>query len=191
MKKIIFAIAATLCTLGANAQFGIQAGANFTDLKLSDVSMSEDFISSATGYSVGVTYDFDLILGLGINTGLVFIQRNVKADYDGNKSLDRFSSLELPLNAKYTFELFPLVKPFAIAGPYVDCGLWSNNGASYGDELHRFTWGMTLGAGVDLLKHLRVMYQYDWGLSSLTADNVANAVKSKARSNRITLGVLF
>ncbi|MDR2885824.1 MAG: PorT family protein [Rikenellaceae bacterium] len=121
------------------------AGANFTDLKLSDVEFSDEFVKSATGYSFGLTYDIDLALGLGVNTGLVFIQHNVKFDDD----------------------------------------------SSYGDGLNRFSWGLAIGAGVDIVKVVRVMYQYDWGLSSLTADNVERAVNSKARSNRITVGILF
>lgn len=193
MKKYIIALAATIMTLGASAQWGIQAGANFTDIKVSDVELSKDFFKSSTGYTAGLTFDYGLPLGLGINTGLLFIQRNIKMDDGTNTALDRFSSLELPLNLKYTLHT-PLVAPFAIAGPYMDCGLWAQSDGEklkYGDDLDRITWGLTIGAGVDIVSHLRVMYQYDWGLSNLSAKDVSDAVKTKARTHRISVGLLF
>ncbi len=201
MKKFIIAFAATFISLGASAQLGIQAGLNFTDLKLSDVTMSKDMFSSSTGWTAGLTYDVGLPLGLGINTGLLFIQRNVGEqdatvgtdDPNERTALHRYSSLEIPLNLKYTFGLLPIVKPFVMAGPYMDCGIWNSQDGvkwDYGDRLNRITWGFTLGAGVDVVKHLRVMYQYDWGLTSLTTDEWSKATR-KSRTNRISLGILF
>ncbi len=201
MKKIILSAFACLLAFGVSAQgkWGIQAGANFTDLKLSEVSMSDDMFSRATGYSAGLTYDINLPLGLGINTGLLFIQRKVESEVaqlggDGSKTFEnRYSSLELPLNVKYRFML-PVVTPFIIAGPYLDCGLWAKQDGrkmDYGDDLERFTWGMTVGAGVDVFRHIRVMYQYDWGLTDLSAREAMDNITTKPRSQRLTLGILF
>ncbi len=199
MKKLVIAIAACVCALSASAQWGIQAGANFSTLD--NASISGAFLKTATGYSAGLTYDAKLFLGLGLNTGLHFIQRNVEerevptggtgGDLD---FLNRFSSLELPLNLKYQLHS-PLISPFVIGGPYIDCGLWAqSNGEklSYGDELNRFNFGVTLGLGVDIVKHLRVMYQYDWGLTDIAADkDWAGYFDGNNRSHRVSVGILF
>lgn len=194
MKKCIIVIAAVFCTLGAHAQWGLQGGATFSTFKLSDVSNMSDKLKTSTGYTAGLTYDIGLPLGLGINTGLLFIQRNVEQDGTTGEVLDRFSSLELPLNLKYKFPL-PAVTPFVVAGPYLDCGIWAKQGGkkvSYGEDLERFSWGFAMGAGVDLVKTVRVMYQYDWGLTNLNKETDAQAYfKAKNRSHRISLGILF
>ncbi len=197
MKKIIVTCITCLLVLSASAQgrLGIQAGATFTDLKLSDASMDKDMFDSKTGFLAGITYDLKLVGPLSLNTGLFYVQRSVKEDGSATgdpSSTDRFSSIELPANLKFTFPL-PVVNPFVIAGPYLDCGVSAKAGGKkldYGDDLNRFNYGLAFGAGVDLFKRIRVMYQYDLGLSDMTT-SVADAIKTKPRGSRISAAILF
>ncbi len=199
MKKWIVLGWMCLAALGARAQWGVQVGATFTNLKLSDVAMSKDFLSTRTGFSAGITYDFKVIWGLGVNTGLLFVQRNVKErapEVGGEVEMDfvnRYSSIEIPVNLKYTFRMLPVVKPFVMAGVYFDCGVGAterDQKVTYGETLNRLGSGLLLGAGADLLGHLRVMYQYDLGLSDLVPDSWSN-IKTMNRGHRLSVGVFF
>jgi hypothetical protein len=194
MKKLIFTFAAAcLFALGARAQWVMVAGADFSDFKLSDAAHLGAKLESSTGYTFGVTRDFNFPMGLGIHTGLQFVQRNARLDDGVNENLDRYSSLEVPLNLKYRFNLL-VAEPFLVGGPYVDYGLWAKQGGEkikYGDDVKRVSWGMTLGAGVDVFKRLRIMYQYDWGLTEVKLGDMVDAATSKARGNRVTVGILF
>ena len=119
--------------------------------------------SLTAGYSAGITSDVNFGLGLGINTGLLFIQRNIEHENGSLKVTDHCSSLELPLNLKYQIKL-PTISPFAIGGPYLDFGLgrkqWGHK-TDYEKWSHRMSGGFTLGVGADIFKSVRVMYQYD------------------------------
>ncbi len=200
MKKAILILAGTLLCYAAQAQWGVQAGLTFNNLKRGDVSTADDMFHKSTGFLAGVTYDLNLIMGLGINTGLLYVQRNVKeenqmvgTDTDNPPANDRFSNLELPLNLKYTFNIIPIVKPFATAGVYVDCGIGGKvlgKSIDYGETYNRWSSGLLLGLGVDVIKHIRVMYQYDMGLSDMTP-SAWDQTKVTSRTHRLSLGFIF
>ncbi len=190
MKKLIVTTLACACVLAAGAQsrWGFQAGATFDKLKASDID--KHLLKSNTGFLLGLTFDYDLIGPLGLNTGLFYVQRSTEtADVT-----TRFSSLELPLNAKVTIPLIPMLKPFVTAGAYLDCGVGAKAGGhklDYGDDLNRFNYGFIFGVGVDVMRHFRVMYQYDLGMSDMTTSASEALRDAKVRGNRISAALLF
>ena len=199
-------IVTCLSASGAQAKWGFQAGANFTTHK-SLKSLNEigpNVFHTATGYSAGFIYDLNLGLGLGVNTGLMFIKRNIEHESSGSKTLDRYSSIELPVNLKYQISL-PIVSPFIIGGPYFDYGLrkkqWGYK-IDYGNWRDKMSGGFTLGVGVDLVKTIRAIYQCDWGVNSFkkpghekfgssSSSLVPVPYRAKTLGSRISIGVFF
>lgn len=193
MKKIVILIIALLLTLGAAAQgrLGIEAGATFSTLKFDDNSSLGDKYNTKTGHLFGLTYDFDLIGPLGIHTALTYIRRNVEYDGSAGKATFHSSSLELPLNLKVTLPV-PIVRPYLLLGPYLDYGLEKKQ-LDRQVKMNRFNYGITLGAGVNILGTLRVSYLYDLGLSELgtSANDAIFDSDAKNRSHRLSVGVMF
>ncbi len=196
MKKLILIAATLLLTLAGAAQgkWGIQGGATFSTLKFDKGSSVADKLETKSGFTLGLTYDFDLLGSLGINTGLHYVGRNVEHGGPDHTAMFKYASLELPLNVKLTLPL-PVVHPFLMAGPYLDMGLSAKSGdekIKFGDELKRFNYGIALGAGVDVLRTIRVIYQYDLGLSSMNT-SAQSALKTdvKSRSHRVSVGIMF
>lgn len=197
MKKLILILLAGSLALSAAAQekfgrWGFQAGATFSTLEFDKGSTLGQKLETKSGLAFGITYDFDLIGSVGINTGLHYVHRNIgQKNAEGNSTTFKSASIELPVNLKVTLPLL-IVNPYLLAGPYLDCYVDAKDPQRQLD-FHRFNYGIALGAGIDLLNTLRVVYQYDLGLSSLTtsANDALFNSDVKNRSHRISVGILF
>jgi hypothetical protein len=204
MKKTIFAVLAVcLFAAQAQAQWGIQAGVNVTTHQKFNNDDGPDTFQANAGYFVGATCDLKLFSDdhVGLNTGLLFVQRNVGQEKKGVKSTDRYSSLELPVNLKVQIPL-PVVSPFVMGGIYFDYGLQKKQwGYTVDYDLWggRLSGGFTLGAGVDISKTFRLTYQYDWGVNSFMHSDVdrngpssqPDPYTAKNRGHRMAFGILF
>lgn len=107
-------------------------------------------------------------------------EKDIKNDY-----------IDVPVNLKWKFGL-PIIKGYLAAGPYVGFRvggdkLWDIPG-SVGDQLKAksFNAGLNLGAGVELIKHLQVGFNYALGL---TDDYSASKLElnGKNRGGRLRL----
>lgn len=201
MKKIIFVmIVACLSAFSVQAKWGVQAGATFTTQNLLDYDGPNVF-HTATGRLAGITYDVNFGLGLGMNTGLLFIKRNIEQESSSSKALYRYSSIEFPINLKYQIP-FPVIFPFVMGGPYIDYGRrqkqWGHK-VSYDTWRDRMGGGFTFGAGVDIFKTIRVMYQCDWGVNSFIQPGTDGSgsplrtglYRAETRGSRVSIGILF
>lgn len=147
----------------AQISLGVKGG-----VKLENARMSSDVIDSDNriGSSFGVVMDVNIpIIGLGVETGAMFTTRS----YGDNGR--KLHSIDIPVNARYRFSL-PLVEkivaPFAFTGPEVsvrmNMGAWGNAGdGSPIESKTSLSWNV--GAGVDLIKHVRVAAAYNISLS--------------------------
>lgn len=147
----------------AQVTLGLKGGVKLEQGRLgSDVIDSDNRI----GQSFGLVLDVNLpVIGLGVETGAMVTRRA----YGENRR--KLSSIDIPVNARYRFSL-PLVEkivaPFAFTGPEVslrmDMGAWNNAGdGSPVDSKTSLSWNV--GAGVDLIKHVRVAAAYNISLS--------------------------
>ncbi len=158
-------VALMLISIPATAQvhLGVKGG-----VKLENARMGSDVIDSDNriGSSLGVVMDVNIpIIGLGVETGAMFTRRSFG---DNGRKLH---SIDIPVNARYRFSL-PLVEkvvaPFAFTGPEVsfrmNMGAWGDtaDGSSLKGKTS-LSWN--IGAGVDLIKHVRVAAAYNISLS--------------------------
>ena len=199
MKKIVgfFMVALlALMALPANAQlkFGIKGGVNISSVHFNSDVLKAD---NVTGFQVGPMIETTLpLVGVGIDAAVLYSQKGLETtSVGGVKTSMKTDYIDVPVNLKWKFGL-PIIKGYLAAGPYVGFRvggdkLWDIPG-SVGDQLKAksFNAGLNLGAGVELIKHLQVGFNYALGL---TDDYSASKLElnGKNRGWSITAAILF
>lgn len=190
MKKSIgLTLAVFLLTVfSASAQitFGVKGGVN-----ISKIHFSEDIIKSdnLTGFQIGPMMEFTVpILGIGMDAAVLYSQKGLEVNSESHKA----DYLDVPVNLKWKFGL-PIVKGYFTAGPYASFRIGGDKIWNVLDtqiKAKSFGTGLNFGAGVEVIKHLQVGFNYDLGLTnSYTGDN--NTGDGKHRGWSITAAILF
>lgn len=115
------------------------------------------------------------------------VKTSMKTDY-----------IDVPVNLKWKFGL-PIVKAYLAAGPYIGFRVggdkfWDIPG-SVADQVKakNFSAGLNFGAGVELISHLQVGFNYGLGLTdnySIEKVNLSDGA-GKNRGWSITAAILF
>lgn len=196
MKKIVGIVLIALMALVAipaksQIKFGIKGGVN-----ISSVHFSKEVISSdnVTGFNIGPMLEvMTPVMGVGFDAAILYSQKGVGVK--GNNKDIKNDYIDVPVNLKWKFGL-PIIKGFLTAGPYVGFRvggnkIWDIPGA-VGNQLEAksFNAGLNFGAGIELIKHLQVGFNYGLGL---TDDYSASKIdlNGKNRGWSITAAVLF
>ncbi|SEG17699.1 MULTISPECIES: porin family protein [Parabacteroides] len=198
MKKIaglllIALFALTVVPAKAQVKFGIKGGVN-----ISSVHFNKDILNSSnvTGFQVGPMIEAMMpMFGMGIDAAVLYSQKGVDASNSINSKSLKTDYLDIPVNLKWKFGL-PIVKVYLAAGPYIGFRvggdkIWDIPGQIDGElKAKNFNAGLNFGAGVELIKHLQVGFNYGLGL---TDDFSASKVdlKAKNRGWSVTAAILF
>lgn len=200
-KSVLFVLIAVLgmVVVPASAQikFGVKGGVN-----VSRASFSKDVLAAdnLTGFNVGPMIEFQLpIVGIGMDAAILYSQRGFKDNTKVEDKTIKTSYLDVPLNFKWKIGI-PLVKFFATAGPYISFKVagekfWDLPGSVTGQlKANSFGAGLNFGAGVELISHLQVGFNYGLGLTNdyetLGVKDVADA-NGKSRGWSINAAILF
>ena len=182
-KQIMFMLAFGLFALTANAQLGIRAGVNFTDLKLSEEFQSAA-TNSQTGFHVGLNYNAGLgPIGLEIGAYWTSVGTELKLAnniQDLSTNVD-INYIQVPVALR--FNLIPLL--YLKAGGYVAGKINAAteiigvaNGEAPSDplnlveDLNSFDAGLVFGLGVKVSK-LEIEGGFDLGLSNIYSADVS------------------
>lgn len=178
MKKTIITFFVAVCALmmampaSAQLKFGVKGGLNVSELsyKVNDIK------ENSTGFFIGPMAEFSLpIVGLGVDGALLYNQVG--------KDETKQQGLDIPVNLKYTIGLGSTVGLYLAAGPdfffnLKDCDLY-NDVIKTGLKDKKAQVGLNLGAGLKLLGHLQVGFNYTLPLgNAFTAKAVGEAVKN-------------
>lgn len=171
MKKI-FALA--LVALGLMAAKPAEAGIGFglkCGLNITNMSMSSEVLdaSNRTGFFIGPSVKFTLpVVGLGIDASALYDQREAKlkgevSGSDLNTTVKQ-QAINIPINLRYTFGLGDLAGVYIAAGPQFGFNVGDKNFdvlkvANY--KLKSSNFSVNLGAGVTLIKHLEIGFNYN------------------------------
>ena len=170
MKKIVGLILLAVMVLIAvpaksQIKFGIKGGLN-----ISSVHFNKDLVGkdNVTGFNIGPMVEVMApIMGVGFDAAILYSQKGIGVKSEKDIKNDY---IDVPVNLKWKFGL-PIIKGYLAAGPYVGFRvggdkLWDIPG-SVGDQLKAksFNAGLNLGAGVELIKHLQVGFNYALGLT--------------------------
>lgn len=169
----------------AKVNFGVKGGLNITSM-----SMSKEVLdaSNRTGFFIGPSVKFTLpIVGLGIDASALYDQREAKLKISGDGTeltgnTVKQQSINIPINVRYSFGLGSLAAVFIAAGPQFGFNVgdkdfkW-NDTASY--KLKSSNFSINVGAGVTLIKHLEVGFNYNIACGKtgeVTAKSALNSV---------------
>lgn len=198
MKK---AIAFTLLTLmvlitlpaSAQVKFGVKGGINISSVHFDSNVLDAD---NVTGFQIGPMIETSIpLIGIGLDAAILYSQKGVGLRSEEIKT----DYLDVPVNLKWKFGL-PIVKAYLAAGPYIGFRvggdkIWNVIGDQI--EAKNFSAGLNFGAGVELLKHLQVGFNYGLGLTDnysskpLHIDTPTDKISGKNRGWAITAAILF
>ena len=215
MKKFFIAIAALFVAASASAQIGISAGLTSSSTTL-DGAYADVVSGAVNQYHVGLTYK----IGLG---NLLAIQPSVLYNVKGsNFNIEDITSttmnfktgfVEVPVQVQLGFGLGTLARVYALAEPYVGYAITNevttksaiaaaaNTQQTWDNVKNRLEYGVGVGAGVELFRHLQVSVKYFWTLSDLYGlqdaklDNIINSLSNinmkNANGVAATVTILF
>lgn len=196
MKKIFSALLIAVCigmAMPAQAQlkFGVKGGLNLAKADFNQDDLKAD---NFTGFFIGPMAEFTLpVIGLGVDGALLFSQRGIKV----NSISEKENGLEIPVNLKYNIGLGSMLGIYLAAGP--DFYFNFDKDKSFGEnaklERKSAQVGINLGAGVKLIKHLQVGFNYNIPLGNSAELTVADGVKevftSKTKMWQISAAYIF
>ena len=196
MKKFfttIVLMAAMLVAIPAKAglNFGIKGGYNVTNF-----SFSSDVLdtSNKSGFFIGPSLKIGLpVLPIGFEVAALYDQRDAKMD--GTTVSQK--SINIPVNVRYEFGLGDMAGIYLAAGPQF--------GFNIGDKRFKFSdfqddyklkdsnLSLNLGAGVRLLKHVEIGFNYNMALGKTGEFEVKdwNTGKGKAHAWQISAAYYF
>ncbi|WP_291586819.1 porin family protein [Bacteroides sp.] len=194
MKRIISVLLVAVCigmAMPAQAQlkWGVKGGVNVAKVTFDDKLLKSD---NMAGFFIGPMAEFTIpVVGLGIDGSLLFSQKGIKADNDAVKQY----GLDIPVNLKYNIGLGSLLGIYLAAGPdfYFDF-----KGNENGYDKRRAMVGVNVGAGLKLVKHLQIGFNYNIPLGKsgdvTWKDGVNSVFKSdsyKTKTWQISAAYLF
>ena len=125
-------------------------------------------VKNNIGFQAGVAYQITLLPVFTLQPELLFVQRETKvvdeADPNDNRTF-RQQFLQLPVSIQYGIDL-GLVHPYVQAVPYINYLLDGKITGYNWKDSHRFTYGIGVGAGLELWK-LQLNVRYNWDISKV------------------------
>ncbi len=214
MKRFFLLIGAVMfvssITAQSNLEWGVHAGLNLANEKVSTESASSEINSHAQfhlGFSVAAPIGKKL--PFYFSTGLEFTGRGGESQVSGNKVCDNLYYLQIPVSLSYHFNLGEKVSLQPQVGVYYAFGLFSNskiNGepqqfdgedfdffTEYGGEqgYKRSDLGLRFGVDAVFAKHYKLGLGYDLGLLNINKDMFDSNIKVTNGVFYIRLGYNF
>ena len=174
MKKIfttIVLMAAMLVVIPAKAgiNFGIKGGYNITNFSFSKDVIAKD---NQQGFFIGPSLKIGIpVLPIGFEIAALYDQRDAKLE--GEKISQK--SINIPINVRYELGLGDMAGIYVAAGPQFgfNIGDKSFNFDDVADyKLKDSNLSINLGAGVRLVKHLEIGFNYNIALGKTGEINV-------------------
>lgn len=205
MKKFIVIVASLLIAVSAHAQFGVVAGITSSSSNLKD-AVADVQTQNITQYHVGITYKLDLGL-IAIQPSILYNMKGTKLNVAniGATELDyKTGYVEVPVQLQAGLNL-GVARIYGFAEPFVGYAITNQVNSSLAKD-PQSTWdnikskleyGVGLGVGVELIKHVQVSAKYFWNMGSMYGTNIDFAgVKStiaeqKASGIAASVAILF
>ena len=193
-KKWLLLVVAVLITSAASAQFrfGVKGGVNIATVKFNKDVIDSD---NVTGFHIGPTLELGGNAGLGLDAAVLYSQKGFESSNEDFKN----SYVEVPINLKYKIGMIPIVKPYAIVGPYFNFRVsgdkvWEYPGSIRGQLKSKgFDTGLNLGIGAEVLNTVQVGLTYSFGFTDnyKFEDYEINKTSGKNRLWSISAAVFF
>ena len=204
MKKFIVIVASLLIAVSAHAQFGVVAGITSSSSNLKD-AVADVQAQNITQYHVGVTYKLDLGL-IAIQPSILYNMKGTKLNVAniGATELDyKTGYVEVPVQLQAGLNL-GVARIYGFAEPFVGYAITNNVKVSTKDfkgswenVKSRLEYGVGLGVGVELIKHVQVSAKYFWNMGSMYGTSIDFAgvkttiAEQKASGIAASVAILF
>ena len=196
MKKFIVIVASLLIAVSAHAQFGVVAGITSSKSNLKEAWAD---VKNITQYHVGLTYKLDLGL-LAIQPSILYNMKGTKLDVASADvtaaELDyKTGYIEVPVQLQLGLNL-GVARIYGFAEPFIGYAI-TNSATLGGKDLkadwenvkNRLEYGVGLGAGVELIKHVQVSVKYFWNMGDMYGTNISFAGITKTISEQKASGI--
>ena len=158
--------------------YGLRIGANFSTVNSDDRYLDGGSVRS--GLNVGAVVGFQIAPHTPIyfETGLSYVEKGGKGNYNGSRFTYNLDYLEMPLVLKYDYHADRLLSIQPYLGGYAAVGIGGqikdfgsrHAYSSFDDEgFQRFDAGIKVGCGLQY-DHLYAELGYDFGLSNISHD---------------------
>lgn len=198
MKKIfttIVLMAAMLVAIPAKAgiNFGIKGGYNITNFSFSEDVIAKD---NQQGFFIGPSLKIGIpVLPIGFEIAALYDQRDAKLE--GEKISQK--SINIPINVRYELGLGDMAGIYVAAGPQFGFNIGDkkfsfSNANDY--EMKDSNLSLNLGAGIRLVSHLEIGFNYNIALGKTGEFNEVDGAKNfvgngKANSWQISAAYYF
>ena len=205
MKKLIVIVASLLVAVSAHAQLGVIAGITSAQTKFENVDAALIEAQNATQYHVGVAYKLGLGNLIAIQPAIIYNVKGSKVSAVGSLADFDFKSgyLEIPVQLQVGVGLGDLARVYAIAEPFVGMaitettikGLATDQKIEWDDFSDKIEYGIGIGAGVELIKHVQVAARYFWNMggakdAKINVSDVKDIVTNK-KANGVMASVVL
>ena len=180
MKKIfttIVLMAAMLVAIPAKAviNFGIKGGYNITNFSFSEDVIAKD---NQQGFFIGPSLKIGIpVLPIGFEIAALYDQRDAKLE--GEKISQK--SINIPINVRYELGLGDMAGIYVAAGPQFGFNIGDkkfsfSNANDY--EMKDSNLSLNLGAGIRLVSHLEIGFNYNIALGKTGEFNEVDGAKN-------------
>lgn len=204
MKKIIVALVALCFAFSANAQVGIIAGITSST---SNMESAIADIENVNQYHAGVAFKLGLGNLLTIQPAIIYNMKGTRiGEIDGIKDVNvdyKTGYLEVPVQVQVGFGLGSIARVFAFAEPFVGYAITNSIDFSNKTEVeqawynvkNRFDYGVGLGVGAEVLKHIQFSVKYFWNMgeaycADITLGNITSNIAGYS-ANGVAASVAF
>lgn len=180
MKKIfttIVLMASMLVAIPAKAgiNFGIKGGYNITNFSFSEDVIAKD---NQQGFFIGPSLKIGIpVLPIGFEIAALYDQRDAKLE--GEKISQK--SINIPINVRYELGLGDMAGIYVAAGPQFGFNIGDkkfsfSNANDY--EMKDSNLSLNLGAGIRLVSHLEIGFNYNIALGKTGEFNEVDVAKN-------------
>ena len=189
MKKIFTTIVMAVLIMAAipakaGINFGIKGGLNVTNFSFSNEVLDA---SNNAGFFIGPSLKIGIpVLPVGFEIAALYDQRDAKLGNDVAETTLSQKIINIPVNIRYELGLGDMAGIYLAAGPQFGFNVGDkkfsfSNAKDY--KMEDSNLSLNLGAGVRLVKHLEVGFNYNIALGKTGEFNVLDQAVDKITGN--------
>lgn len=170
-KTFVFLLLSVFVVTASQAQvrFGVKGGLNLSGVSVDDGNVLD---KNVTGFHIGPSLEALINNTFGLDVSLLYSQKGIKFKDGKNTNTSKTGYAEIPVNLKYLFTVSDNIKPYALAGPYINFKISGddNIGTSYDNvseqwKAKSFGAGLNFGAGVQFFNFLQLGVNYGFSMT--------------------------
>jgi len=155
-------------------------------------------VKNINQYHVGVAYKLGLGNLLTLQPALIYnMKGQTLGSISGVSDIDyKTGYLEVPVQVQVGFGIGSLARVYGFAEPFVGYAITNKvEGTSVGEKWdnvkNRLEYGVGLGVGAEVFKHLQVSVKYFWNLGDVYSIDAITKEISSSKCNGVAASVAF